>query len=111
MAHPVIDDTKQEQPKEKIIYKTIQQGLHEIKLKVPLLVDSLVLLTIAFWYFFFTGIALILGRQLPKSWLNIGTQLPRGRIAQKIQNKEVIKKPNSIKVVDLETHKPIPLTA
>ena len=109
MAHPVIDDIKEEAPKEKIVYKTIQQGLHEVKLKIPAFLDALVLLTIAFWYFFFTGIAIVLGRKIPESWMKIATALPRGRIAQKIANKEVIKKPNSIKVIDLETKQPIPL--
>lgn len=109
MAHEILNDYQEETPKEKVVYKTIQQGLHELKIKVPIFVDALTLFIIAFWYFFFTGIAIVLGKQLPKEWLKIATRLAGEKLSRKIAGKEVIKKPNSIKVVDIETQRPIPL--
>ena len=106
MAHPILADAlPPEEEKVKTVYKTIYRGLNSATKKIPVLVDALVILTIAFWYFFFTGLAIVLGRRIPKEWMKISSQLSRGKIAAKIKNKEVIKKPSTIKVVDLETHR------
>lgn len=72
--------------------------------------DSLILLTISFWYFFFTGLALVLSRKLPRGWLQIATTLSKRKIAQKIEEtleeKVEAKKPR-FKVVDLESRSPV----
>jgi hypothetical protein len=111
MSHPVIDDTNPNEVKVKTVYKTVDRIVTETKKQIPILVDSLVLLTIAFWYFFFTGLAVLFNRKIPTEWLKIATKLSQGKIAKKIANQETIKKPSSIKVVDLETQRQIiPLT-
>lgn len=105
MAHRVIDDI-QETPVQ-ATKEVVEKIVHSVKTKVPMIVDALVLLTIAFWYFFWTGLALVLGRQIPSEWLKIATRLSKDRLSKKIAN-PVAKKP-SFRVVDLETQEPVPL--
>ncbi len=105
MAHRVIDDT-QEEPVQKT-KEVIEKVVHSVKTRVPIVLDALVLLTIAFWYFFWTGIALVLGRQIPKEWLKIATRLSKDRLSKKIAN-PAVKKPG-FRVVDLETQQPVPI--
>ncbi len=79
------------------------------------LTDSLVLLTISFWYFFFTGLAIILKRDVPKEWFRIGKDINRGRIARKIKNLPLESHPEGsepgkarkFKVVDIDTKQPL----
>lgn len=58
-------------------------------------------------YFFFTGLAIIFNRRLPKFWENLGKTLEGGRISQKITEKakenETRQKAGKIKIVDIET--------
>ena len=80
--------------------------------KTPGVLDGLLLLTIAFWYFFFTGLAVLFGRTLPKEWLKIGVDLNKGKIARKIKPEAITKQDQiaekpKYKVVDLDSNKPI----
>lgn len=108
MAHRVLADAPPpEGETTKTVYKNISRGISSTLKKTPVLIDALVILTIAFWFFFFTGLAIVFGRKIPKEWLKIATQLSRGKIAAKVKGKEVIKKPSNIRVVDLETHQEV----
>lgn len=109
MAHLILDDIQVENPKVKAISKTIEKAVDSVKKGTPILLDSLVLLTITFWYFFWTGLAILFGKRIPKEWLKIATKLSKEKIAKKISGVETIKKPNTFKVVDLETRELIPL--
>jgi len=109
MAHKVLPTPSPKEQPVKTVYKSISKGLYSIKTKITPFTEALVLLTIAGWYFFFTGLALCLGRTLPKDWLKIATRLTGDRIAKKIDGKEVVQKPNSYKVVDLESKETIPV--
>lgn len=120
MAFPVIPPEVWERIKakgEKMSPKSVLTpaftGVKTVFTKSGGILDALTLLLIAIIYFFFTGLALVLGRKLPKEWLSIGIKLNRGRIAEKIHNphakktQTVSKTPTKYKVVDLETQKPI----
>ena len=110
MAHQVIIEEPTEKKVEIKEEKIIERVKHFISVKTPPLIDSLVLITIAFWYFFFTGIAIARGKSVPKEWMRIATQLSKGRIAKKIRG--VVEKenqPNKYKVVDIATKRPIPI--
>lgn len=78
---------------------------------VPAWFDNLLLFTITFWYFFFTGLAILFRAPIPREWLKIATALSRGKVSKKIQEMaEEPKKtppPVKFKVVDLETSQPI----
>lgn len=113
MAHPVIDPEQIPKPEGKSKVQVMKEIVTVTKERVPVIVDSLVLITIAFWYYFFTGLAIILRSPIPKEWLQIGTHISGGKLAQKVAGmKEVMeeRKPkNSFRVVDLETKRNIVL--
>lgn len=103
------------EPPKKKVSTIVTETLKKVAQKTPGIMDGLIVLTISFWYFFFTGIAMLLGRNLPKEWLKIGTDLNRGRIARKISPEKapIIKEEinPTFKVVDLDTHRPITVPA
>lgn len=80
--------------------------------------DGLTQLTIVFWYFFFTGLALLFKRKLPPTWLRIGTRLDRGVTSHQIKKTglkmdQVKNQPQKThkkyRVVDLDTKKQVTL--
>jgi hypothetical protein len=82
------------------------------------LLEGLILLTIVFWYFFFTGLALLFKRKLPQGWLRIATRIEKGSISHllkktglKMQYSDKQARPMhpKYKVVDLDTHKAVKL--
>lgn len=117
MAHPVISDpevlAKIEENRAKKEPKVVERITTVFKTKLPSVVDSLVLLTISFWYFFFTGLAILFRAPIPKEWLRIATSLSRGRMAKKIADLGVARddsvkvQKNTHRIIDLETQKPI----
>lgn len=122
MAFPTLTPEElkaiQDKQKEIPIFKQAADHIRDIPKKVysktPSILDGMVLLTISFWYFFFTGLAVLFNRKLPKEWLAIGKDLNKGRIARKInpeKTKEagLIQEKPQFKVVDLETNRPIPV--
>lgn len=112
MAFPVLEAPDKVAPKQKV--SVIERVRTVIKTKLPPFTDTLVLLTIAFWYFFWTGFAIVLGREIPKEWLRIATHLSRGKIAKRVHEMkeaqdEPVKPSNGFRVVDLDTKRPVPL--
>lgn len=102
MAHEVIEVEEPTPP----VSKRIEHRIQTItKTVLPPFIDSLILLNIAILYFFFTGLAILFKRDLPKGWLSIATHLTKGKIAKRIKDMgETVEKPKtSVKVVDLET--------
>lgn len=82
------------------------------------ILEGLILLTIVFWYFFFTGLALLFKRKLPQGWLRIATRVERGSISHLLKKtglkidpttSQARKMHQKYKVVDLDTHKPVKL--
>jgi len=81
------------------------------------ILDFLIVLTAAFWYYFFTGLAIVLKRKPPKEWLRLGTYLGMTRVSSKIRNtsqkasSEVVASKNTpkrvFKVVDIDTKRPM----
>ena len=113
MAHPVLEFTEEEIKEQKLKQKparTIERVTTIFKTKLPAFLDSLILLTIVFWYFFLTGLAIIFRAPIPKEWLKIATSLSKGKVAKRIQELNEVKeapKAATHRVVDLETHEPI----
>lgn len=106
MSHDVIN-IPPDLTKQKVKTKIVEKLSTIYKTHLPVFIDSLILLTISFWYFFFTGLAILFGRNIPKSWLKIATYLSKGKIAKKIQEMAEAqeKKPTKFRVVDLDTRK------
>ena len=80
--------------------------------------EGIISLTIVFWYFFFTGLAILCKRPMPKEWIKIMTRLDKGIVSSKIKNtglkmQQVKTQPQKIhknyKVVDLDTAKTVKL--
>lgn len=84
------------------------------------LADFLIVLTVAFWYYFFTGLAIVLKRKIPAPWLRLGTRLGMAKVSSRIKNAtqnalhEVAGTKNTenqpqrrFKVVDIDTKRPL----
>jgi len=81
------------------------------------LADFLIILTAAFWYYFFTGLAIVLKRKIPVPWLRLGTRLGMARVLSRIKNapqnavQEAVASENApkrtFKVVDIDTKRPL----
>lgn len=106
MSHNVIN-IPPDLPKQKVKVKFVEKLSTLYKTQLPVFVDSLILLTISFWYFFFTGLAILFRSPIPKEWFKIATYLSRGKLAKKVRELASVqdKKPSKYKVVDLETRK------
>ena len=93
---------------------SFKEGVTKSKEAVPSILEKLIVLVIAFWYFPFTGLALLFGRKLPQQWLNIATKITKDKIAKIIKNEPLLmvsKQADKVKykVVDIETTQPIKL--
>lgn len=115
MAFPVIPEEMLEkfQPKPGVGEKTTEV-IREVVVKsgkaITGLSETLLLLVIASWYFFFTGLALLFGKKLPKQWMDIATHISKEKLPRVIQNKpeETVSKPiTKYKIVDLDTNQPL----
>ncbi len=113
MSHQVIVDQPVEQPSTKKVIRVVERVVEKTKQVLPKIVDSLVLITICFWYFLFTGLAILFRSPVPKEWLKIATYLSRGKVAKKIKEmNEYSDKPKKLashRVVDIETKRTIPI--
>lgn len=113
MAHQVLDaDTAKAilEKKKQNPTKVFERVVLKTKTVIPPVIDSLILLTICFWYFFFTGLAILFRAPIPPQWLRIASYLSRGKIAKKIQELGDVKpeqKKSAVKIMDLETNSPI----
>lgn len=127
MAHPTLTPEEfekilhsNENPfiKKQSFPEKVQTVTTKVVEKTSGILEGLIELTIVGWYFFFTGLALLCGKRLPKGWMKIATRLERGIVSSKIkkiglkldlvrsQPPEIHKK---YKVVDLDTHKAVNL--
>lgn len=120
MAFPVIpekylDEFPKETKKEKM-KESISVAATKVSHGVADVLDFFIVLTAAFWYYFFTGFAILLKRKIPKEWMKLGTQLGMTRVTSRIKNasqnrtqKEVASKIASkrrFKVLDVDTKRP-----
>lgn len=79
--------------------------------------DFLIVLTVAFWYYFFTGLAIVCKRDIPKPWLRLGTHLGMYRVTSRLKKSlsrasgEVLalkdQPKKTFKVVDIDTKRPM----
>jgi len=80
------------------------------------LADFILVLSVSFWYYFFTGLAIILKRDIPKQWLKLGTQFGMNRVSSRLKkatqnvSSEAVATENTgkrhFKVIDIDTKKP-----
>lgn len=47
--------------------------------------DFIVVFTATFWYFFWTGLAIILKRDIPSKWLAIGYKIDGGKVIKGVK--------------------------
>lgn len=122
MAFPVIpekylEDEFPQKPLPQKVKDTVVVAASKVSSGVAGILDFLILLTAAFWYYFFTGIAIVIGRKLPDQWLKLGTHFGMARVSSRVRNasqnalqKEVASKnaPKRVfKVVDIDTKRPM----
>ena len=101
MAELLLPDLPQQAKKPRT---TVVEKIEKLRKASSSLADNLVLLTISFWYFFWTGIAVARGKTIPKQWLDIATNLSKKKLAEKIEpTVPVAPLPVRHRVVDLET--------
>lgn len=100
-----IKDANKKSP-EKVIEK-VKYVTKEISKNVSGFWEGFAYFIMVTLYFFFTGLAIVFNRRLPKFWEAIGKTLEGGRISQKITEKakenEIKQKAGKIKIVDIET--------
>ena len=121
MAHQVIpekylDNFPQETPKDKT-KETVVVAASKVSSGVAGILDFLIVLTAASWYYFFTGLAILLKRDIPKQWLALGTHMGMKKVTTHINkvspraSSEVLASENtpkrSFKVVDMDTKRPM----
>ncbi|MCK9370753.1 hypothetical protein M0R04_12660 [Candidatus Dojkabacteria bacterium] len=91
---------------------TVSSVVKSIPEKAKGMVETLTDFILVFFYFMFTGLAILFRSPIPKDWLKIVQRLNNSRINQRIdavsEIKKEVKKPK-YKVVDLDTHKSIKL--
>lgn len=113
MAHQVLVEQDTPQPQSKKVIRVVERIVEKTKEILPKFIDSVVLITICFWYFLFTGLAILFRSPIPKEWLRVATYLSRGKVAKKIQemnyNSDAPKKLASHRVVDIESKNTIPI--
>lgn len=120
MAFPTIpdrylDDFPKEPLKEKI-KDTVVVAASKVNTGIGNILDFFILLIAATFYYFFTGLAIVLNRKLPPQWLRLGTHLGMSRVTSIIKNTpqkrfgEVSGTRNTpkrqFKVVDIDTKRP-----
>lgn len=111
-----LDKFPQEEAKQKV-KDTVTVAASKVSNGFANILDFLIVLTAAFWYFFFTGMAILLKRKIPKEWLKLGTHLGMARVSSVIREapqkalqkvagtKNASKK--TFKVVDLDSKRPM----
>lgn len=116
MSHEVITDPdtlkKIDELRKKRDIRVVERIKTVLKTNLPTWIDSAMLLTISFWYFFFTGLAIVCRAPIPKEWIRIALYLSRGKMGKKMHDlgeaRETPVKPTAThRIVDLETQKPI----
>lgn len=121
MAFPVIDEKYLDKfPPEEVKQKvkdTVTVATSKISNGFANILDFLIVLTAAFWYFFFTGMAIVLKRKIPKEWMKLGTHLGMSRVSSRIKiasqkrSGEVVASENTpkktFKVIDIDTKRPM----
>lgn len=120
MAFPVIpdkylDEFPKEKPKEKI-NEVVTVAASKVNSGVGKVLDYLIVLTAAFWYYFFTGIAIARGKRVPTQWMRLGSAFGMNRVSSRVKNasqnalqKELASKnapKRTFKVVDVDTKRP-----
>jgi hypothetical protein len=121
MAHQVIPeeylgDFPQETAK-KEVKDSVVVAASKVSSGVAGILDFLIVLTAAFWYYFFTGLAILCKRDIPKQWLALGTHMGMRKVTAHINkvnpraSSEVLASENtpkrSFKVVDVDTKRPL----
>lgn len=98
--------------KKENVATTLSDVVKKTPEKVRGMVETLTDFVLVFFYFMFTGLAILFRSPIPKGWLNIVQRLNNSRINQRIDKvseiKKEVKKPQ-YKVVDLDTHKSVRL--
>lgn len=116
MAFPVIDEKYlEDSPKEerKSIKETVVVAASKVSSNVAGVLDYLVVLTAAFWYYFFVGLAILSKRKIPKEWLKLGTHFGMAKVTQRLSRSLPRPLPQAVgtkntpkrsfKVVDVDT--------
>ena len=70
-------------------------------------VDSLAFLVVASIYFFFTGLAILFGRPIPKFWIDLSkiveTHRIKDKITEKVERNKIKDRAGKIRIVDIES--------
>jgi len=106
----IIPNTRHDIPAKEPVLKRLGDVLSGTRIKPFGFYDFIIVLTAAFWYFFFTGLAIARGKQIPPRWLVLGKKMGGGKVLKNMQEK-IVREPttptNSIRVEPII--KPIPV--
>lgn len=105
MAHPILPD-EPEEAKKPMAPKPIQNKTENYSF-----FERVLTLLIAWQFFHFTGKAIASGQKLPKDWMKLKDRILPKRVKDLLTDEapKVEKKPNSFKVIDVNTGQPIPI--
>lgn len=67
------------------------------------LLDFLVVITATFWYFFWTGLAIILKRDIPTKWLSIGYKIDGGKVIKNMKKAVLKDGKDKVSTIRVET--------
>lgn len=82
--------------------EAVKQFLYGSSSKTGFL-DFIIILTATFWYFFFTGLAIILRRDIPSKWLAIGYKIDGGKVVKGVKKKVLKDGEDKVSSVRVET--------
>ena len=121
MAHRVIDEKYLDEFPQEVEKKSVKDSIIVASSKVSNglagVLDYLIVLTAAFWYYFFVGLAILCKRRIPKEWLKLGTHFGMTKVTQRISRSrpEPLQKVSgtkdtpkrTFKVIDIDTKRPM----
>lgn len=96
----------------KNVATTLSDMVKIVPVKARGMVESLTDLVLVFFYFMFTGLAILFRSPIPKGWLKIVQRLNNARINERIDKVSEVKREvekTKYKVVDLDSQKTVKL--
>lgn len=82
--------------------EAVKQFIYGTQHKTGVL-DFIVVLTATFWYFFWTGLAIILKRDIPSKWLSIGYKIDGGKVIKNMKKSVLKNKEDKVSTIRVET--------
>ena len=110
MYQVIPDGERVKKAQSKELSKKVNEVLSGTSARPFGLYDFIITVSVSTIYFFFTGLAILFGKNIPTKWLSIGFKLDGGNVIGRIK-KRVLKEPrikqNAIRVETIEKTPPV----